>query len=321
MKIMKTVVIDGFEWGKRLAQLPRVGTCAVTAFYEHRMGAICQDTRYLLVPLDDHIVHRGDGIFESLSLTQGKILEFDAHMARLQRSAETLKIIPPLPWDSLREIIIDVAKVGNASNGSLKVLMGRGEGGMGVSPKECPKSSFYCVASKSKPLPESFWEKGLTACRSKIPAKHEFMAQIKSTNYLPNVIMTQEAEERGVKVSLSFDIDGYLAEAAIANVGIIDTQGVFVLPHFRYALPGTTALLAKSLAEEFLQVEMRNISEEEIFTAKELFILGTGPECVAITHYEGKAIGDGTPGAVGKKMRKLLHDALLEGGTVFMELS
>lgn len=316
---MKTRVIDGSEWGKRLVELPRIGTHDVTAFYEHRMGAICQDARYLLVPLDDHLVHRGDGIFESLALTQGKILELDAHMARLQRSAETLKIIPPLSWDCLREIIIDVAKTGNAPNGSLKVLMGRGEGGMGVSPKECPLASFYCVASKSKPLPESFWEKGLTACRSKLPAKHEFMAQIKSTNYLPNVLMTQEAEERGVKVSLSFDIHGYLAEAAIANVGLIDADGVFVLPHFRYALSGTTALLAKSLAEQFLPVAMRDISEEEIFKAKELFILGTGPECVAITHYEGKVIGDGTPGAVGKKIRKLLHDALLDGGTVFMD--
>jgi len=320
MKNMKTKIIDGLEWSKRLATLPRVGTCDVTAFYEHRMGAICKDTRYLLVPLDDHLVHRGDGIFESLSLAQGKILELDAHMERLQRSAEALEILAPLPWDDLCEIIIEVAKAGNAPHGSLKVLMGRGEGGMGISPKECPHASFYCVASRSKPLPESFWEKGISACRSKIPAKQEYMAQIKSTNYLPNVFMTQEAEKQGVKVSLSFDSSGYLAEAAIANVGMIDPQGVFVLPHFRHALPGTTALLAKSLAEKFLKVELRDTLEDDIFKAKELFILGTGPECVAITHYEGKAIGDGRPGAITKQMKELIHDALLAGGTKFMEI-
>ena len=312
--------IDGEQWAERLTQLPRIGTSDVTAFYEHRIGAICKDTRYLLVPLDDHLVHRGDGIFESLTLAQGKILELDAHMERLQRSAETLKITPPMQWQDMRQVLIEVAKAGNAPLGSLKVLMGRGEGGMGISPKECPQASFYCVASKSSPIPPSFWEKGLTACRSKIPAKHAYMAQIKSTNYLPNVFMAQEAEEQNVSVSLSFDLDGHLAEAAIANVALIDSSGVFVLPHFKHALPGTTALLAKSLAETFLRVETKNITEAELLQAKELFILGTGPECAAITHYQGSPIADGKVGPIAKKLKTLIHDDLIANGTVFMDI-
>ena len=133
--------------------------------------------------------------------------------------------------------------------------------------------------------------------------------------------MAQEAEERGVQVSISFDREGNLAEAAIANVGLIDTHGVFVLPHFRHALPGTTALLAQSLAEKIMKVDMRDISEQEILDARELFILGTGPECVAITHYEGKPIGDGVPGPIARQMKELIHDSLLAGGTAFMEIN
>lgn len=327
-----TKCIDGKEWAQRIEALPRVGTQNVTAFYEHRIGAICTDTRYLLVPLDDHLVHRGDGIFESLTLAYGKILELDAHIERLQRSAKRLGITLPLSWEEVRKIIIDVSHIGGAQHGSLKILVGRGEGGMGISPKECPEASFYCVASKGKVLPVSFWEKGLTACRSSVPAKQEYMAQIKSTNYLPNVFMAQEAEARGVDVSVSFDINGYLAEAAIANVAIVDKENCLVFPEFRHSLPGTTALLAKSLAEEFLCVAnnniaiknnllndvcMRDIQENEIFEAKEFLLLGTGPECVAITHYEGKAIGTGKPNIVAKTLKKCIHQALIDGGTDF----
>lgn len=315
---MTTPIISGDEWAKHLANLPRCGTSLITAFYEHRIDAICTDTRYLLAPLDDHLIHRGDGIFESLTLSEGKILELDAHMQRLQNSAEKLKLSPPKSWDELRQILIDVAKAGQESEGSLKVLMGRGEGGMGISPKECPKASFYCIASKSKRYPASFWEKGLKACRSQVPAKHAYLAQIKSTNYLPNVFMAMEAEERGVDVSISFDIHGNLAEAAIANVAILDARGHFVLPYFRNTLPGTTAILARNLASEFLEVGERDIREEEIYTAREMFLLGTGPECVAITHFEGKAIGTGVPGEVAHKLKALIHNALLSGGTPFM---
>ncbi len=312
-------IVDGETWREKLEALPRLSSSSVTAFYEHRIGAICKDVRYLLAPIDDHLVHRGDGIFESLKLDQGKILELDAHIQRLKRSAETLGLVSPLAWDELREIIIAVARAGGEPEGTLKLLMGRGEGGLGISPKECPVASFYCIAAKTNPLPASFWEKGLTACRSKIPAKSAFMAQIKSTNYLPNVFMAQEAEDRGVGVSICFDYNGYLAEAAIANVAMIDAKGVFVLPHFRHALPGTTALLAKSLAEECMQVEVRDIYEKELYDAKEILLLGTGPECVAITHYEGQAIGEGKPGKMAKMLRELIHTSLLTGGTPFLD--
>lgn len=314
---MATPIISGDEWALRVKNTPRKAENFVTAFYEHKIGAICTDPRQLRVPFDDHLVHRGDGIFESLTIAESKVLELDAHVARLNRSADKLKIIPPLPYPELRQIILDVAKAGNAPHGSIKVLMGRGEGGLGISPKECSLASFYCVAAKGNPPAPSFWEKGITACKSYIPAKQAFLAQIKSTNYLPNVFMAQEAEEKGVNVSISFDDEGFLGEAAIANVGIIDKNNIFVLPHFRRTLPGTTALMAKSIAETYMKTEMRDIREEEIFTAKEFLLFGTGSQCVAITHYEGKPIADGVPMENAKKLQKLIYKQLIEEGTPF----
>ena len=300
-------------------ELPRHGAANVTAFYEHRMGAICRDPHLLLVPLDDHMVHRGDAIFESLSLLEGRIIQLDAHLERMKHSADVLALEPPCPWEDVRRIIIDVAVTGGEPYGGLKVLLGRGCGGLGVDPAECSESSLYIVATRSRPMPESFWQKGLTAARSAIPAKQEWLAQIKSTNYLANALMTREAREKGVDVTFSFDENGFLAEAAIANVAMVDREGRMLMPEFRRALPGTTSLRAMELARAFMPVVLTDITEEILEQASEILVLGTTCECVAVTHYNGKPVGDGRPGPMADRLRHLLHDALVTGGVPFLK--
>lgn len=311
--------LDTEGWLARLRELSSPVAGQVLAFYEHRVGAICRDARLMMAPLDDHLVHRGDGVFESLRMAEGRILQLDAHMGRLKDSAAVLGLEPPCPWEEVRGILLDVARVAGERDGGLKLLLGRGQGGLGVDPRECPRASLYVVATRSHALPESFWEKGLTACRSAVPAKQEYLARIKSTNYLPNALMAREAAERGVDVSFSFDESGCLAEAAVANVAVVDGRGRLLLPQFRHALPGTTALLAADLAKTFMPVILTDIREDILYAASEILVLGTTPECVAVTHYEGQPVGDGRPGPVGRRLRQALHAALLAGGTPFSE--
>ncbi len=316
---MSVPVLDAAGWTARLMELPRAGAANVTAFYEHRMGAIGTDARLLLVPLDDHMVHRGDAIFESLTFLEGRIVQLDAHLERMKHSAARLELEPPCPWEEVRGIMLEVARVGGEPYGGLKVLLGRGCGGLGVDPAECPESSLYIVATKGHPLPESFWRKGLTAARSTVPAKQEWLAQIKSTNYLANALMAKEAREKGVDLTFSFDDEGYLAEAAIANVAMVDRQGRMLMPKFRHALPGTTSIRAMELAEAFMPVVITDITEEILEQASEILVLGTTCECVAVTHYNGKPVGDGRPGPMADRLRHLLHDALVTGGVPFLK--
>ena len=293
--------LNSEEWIGRLRGQPRPGEDKVLVFYDHRLRALCRDPRLMLLPLDDHMVHRGDGVFESLHVTQGRILEL------------------PCGWDELRDIVIGTASAGGEEHCAVKILLGRGCGGMGVDPAECPESSLFVIVTRSRPLPESFWEKGLTACRSSIPAKQPWLAGIKSTNYLPNALMTREARERGVDVSFSFDEHDFLAEAAIANVGVIDGRGRLLMPRFTHALPGTTALLAMEIAGTMMEVIITDITEEILYAASEILIFGTGPECVAVTRYEGKPVGNGRPGPSGRRLRSALHEALLAGGTPLLK--
>lgn len=142
-----------------------------------------------------------------------------------------------------------------------------------------------------KALPtEAFYEKGLTAFASAIPPKQEYLARIKSTNYLPNVFMAAEARQRGMDVAVTFDEDGHLGEAAIANVGIVDAEGRLCCPEGRRILPGTSMLAARKIAPQRLPVVERPIRREEIFTAREMLLFTSASLCVGISHFEGRPI-------------------------------
>ena len=310
-------VVDSDQWITRLMQCERPGAEAILAFYEHRIGAICRDPRLLLAPLDDHLVHRGDGVFETLRYVNKRILNLDNHIERLQNSANGLDIPLPCPVAKLREIILAVARAGKAPEGSLRLLMGRGPGGFGINPAECAATTLYVAAYRAHPRSDAWYARGLTACRSEVPVKPAMLARLKTTNYLPGVLMSLEAAKRGVDISFSFDADGCLAEAAIANVALVDAKGGLVLPEFRNALPGTTAKLAANLLKAEMPVEIRPVPEAELFTAREILVLGTAHECVGVCSYEGRPIGEGKPGPVALRLRGLLRTALLENGTPF----
>lgn len=308
--------LDTAAYMEKMLSIPRLGADKILAFYEHRVGAICRDAHCMLMPLDDHLAHRGDGIFESMKYEHGRIYQLDAHLERMERSAAGLMLTPPCTWSEMRKIILDVARATEQEAGLLRVLVGRGAGGFGIDPAECPEASLYIAAYVFTPKAQAWYEKGLTAFRSAIPAKQSYLARIKNANYVPNMMMVREAHERGMDVAFGFDRHGYLTEAAIANVAIVDADGVFAVPRFDNALAGTTVLRAMELMAKTMKVEQRNISEDEIKAAREVLMFGTSSDCVSIVAYEGLPIHDGKEGPVSKEVRALLQADLLEFGAV-----
>ena len=306
--------LDSQAYTQRMLAAPRPGADNILAFYDHRVGAIGTDPRLLLVPLDDHLCHRGDGVFESIAYRERRMFQLDAHMERMRNSAAGLKITPPCSWDFVREAILAVARAGGKDEGGMRILIGRGPGGFGIAPAECPEASLYITALRWKCPSEAWYAKGLTAFRSAIPAKQEYLARIKNANYLPNVLMAQEAQERGADLALSFNAKGFLAEAAIANVGIVTRDGVLACPDFQNTLPGTTLLAALDVAKTLMPTRFMDITEADIAEAREMLLFTSAPLVVGITHYEGKAIADGKTGPVAHALRqRLLEKQLAEG--------
>ena len=309
-----TAVLDSREYCDRLLGLPRPGAEKILAYYDARIGAIGVDPRYMLVPLDDHVTHRGDGVFETVKFSGGRLYLLDQHLARIRASAAAIFLEPPCPWEEIRNIAIDVAAAGKEPDGQMCILIGRGPGGFSIDPAECPRASLYMAAYRVAKRPESWFAAGVSGFRTSIPAKQPYLAKIKNTNYLPNMLMIREGKSRGADIPFCYDDQGFLAESAVANLCLVDRDGVLVAPELTHALAGTTMLRALELLRGVLPVATRNITEDDVFGAAEILLLGTGPDCVAVVAYEGRPIGAGRPGPVSERLRRLIAGDIQANG-------
>ncbi len=310
-------VMESEDYLKKMLSVRRPGVDDVLAFYEHRVGAVCRDPKMMLIPLDDHIVHRGDGIFETMKYAGRKLYQLDAHLSRMKRGAEAIGLMPPCTWDRLREIILEVCAAGGEDNGLVRVLLGRGPGGFGIDPRECPAPSLYVVSYRFTPKPQQWYDKGATAFRCSIPAKQDWIAQIKSVNYLPNVLMKREATENGYDYPICFDEFGFMAEGATENMAIVDQEGTLVIPEFSNALAGTTLIRAVELLAGRVKAFFRKVSEQELYDAREILVFGTTGDCLPIVRYNGKPIHDVRPGPVCLLARELIVKDIAETGVSF----
>ncbi len=314
---VKTPILDSQEYCERLCAGPRPGAEKIFAFYDHRSGAIGRDPRHMRIPLDDHLVHRGDGVFETLKYLDRKLYQLDAHLERMEMSAKYIYLNAPCGWDRVRELVIEVAQAAGKDQGMVRMLLGRGPGGFGIDPFECPVPSLYIVAYAFKPKPESVFEQGVTAFRTSIPAKQSWFARIKSTDYLPNMLMKREALEKGYDFALCFDEQGYLAEGAVENICLVDSQGRLIVPELTNALRGTTLMRAVDLIQPEAPVVFRPVHEDEIYGARELILIGTTIDALSVVRYNDHPIHDVRPGPVSRRIRELLQADLQATGTPF----
>jgi len=300
---------------RAMLDVERPGASEVQAFYEHRVGLICTDPALMLMPWDDHLVHRGDGVFEAMKFVDGRLYQLDPHLARMRRSSSSIFLEPPCSFDEMRGLILEVCRAGGRLTGMLRVFLGRGPGGFGVYPSECPETSLYIVATDLHQPKPFFYEQGVTAFRTSIPAKQSYLATIKSIDYLPNVLMKREAQEKGYDFPFCFDRNDCLAEGATENVCIVNKDGHLVIPEFTNALAGTTLMRAVDLIKaEMPSVTFRSISEEDIYLAREVIIVGTTGDAIPVVRFNGQPIHDVRPGPVCRRIRELIQQDIRENG-------
>lgn len=268
----------------------------------------------MTVPVDDHQVHRGDAVFEAIKVAHGKPYLLNSHLDRLQKSAESLSIPWPHSRPELTSILTQMIKIKSATNGVFRVFLSRGPGNFSTNPYDSVGSQFFIVLTKYHPLSEEKYLQGAKAGKSAIEPKSSFWTQIKTCNYLPNVLMKKEAVDRQLDFTFGFDSKGFLTESSTENVILVDEYSNLVRPEGHHILKGTTMTRAFELFHSRLKefhvskILERNISEIEIFKAKELMIVGTTWDVLALNEYEGKKIGSGRAGPVALELRRLLKE-------------
>jgi len=255
----------------------------------------------------DHGLLYGDGVFEGIRIYSGRIFELQAHIERLYNSAKVIRLVVPMSEQKLIKATEKTVEANDVIDGYIRLVVTRGVGTLGLNPFICEKSKLIIIADNIQLYPEELYEKGMKVISATTVRSHPLSLppQIKSLNYLNNIMAKIEALDNNVPEAVMYNHEGYVAEATGDNVFIVK-KGVILTPLVEAgALGGITRSVVIRLAkEENFEVVERNLIRFDLYTCDEFFLTGTAAEVIGIIDIDGRVIGDGSPGPITKLLRK-----------------
>jgi 4-amino-4-deoxychorismate lyase len=285
-----------------------------SAFYSSQLGGVVTDPALMVIPFDDHMVHRGHGIFDTAGLVEGRIYDLEAHLDRFLRSAERSKLALAGSREEMRDIIVKTAAASGQRDGAIRYWLSSGPGSLELSPAAGAQPGFFVIIFGGLAYPDRWYTQGLRVMTTTYPIKPPLYAITKATNYLPNVLMQMEAKEAGLDNGVFIDESGYVGESSNMNVAFVTADGVFTHPKFDHILSGCTSLrlleLAPALKKQGLltAVEVRDIPVAEARASREMVLLGSSIKVAPIVQWDDQRIGDGRPGPVASALLGLLDE-------------
>ena len=280
------------------------------AFYSSQLGGIVTDPALMVIPFDDHMVHRGHGVFDTAAIVDGKIYDLEAHLDRFVRSARTSRLTLPCAREEMRDIIARTAAASGKRDGSIRYWISAGPGSLGLPPAAGAEPGFFVMIHAGLAYPDSWYSKGLRVMTTTYPIKPPLYAVTKSTNYLPNILMQMEAQEAGLDNGVFVDEAGNVGESSNMNVAFVTRDGVLKHPKFDHILSGCTSLrlleLARGLEGKLRGVEVCDVPVAEARGAREMLLIGSSIKVAPIVEWDGKPIGDGTPGPIARALFDVL---------------
>ncbi|MEO8464749.1 MAG: aminotransferase class IV [Gammaproteobacteria bacterium] len=289
------------------------------AFYSSQLAGIVTDPALMVIPFDDHMVHRGHGIFDTAALVGGKIYDLEAHLDRFFGSAERSRLKVPSPRAELRDIIVRTAAVSGLRDGAIRYWLSSGPGSFEFVPAASAEPGFFVMVFDGLAYPERWYTDGLRVMTTTYPIKPPLYAITKATNYLPNVLMQMEAKAAGLDNGVFIDAAGNVGESSNMNVAFVTRDGVLRHPKFEQVLRGCTSLrlldLARSLVGRGLLtgVEVCDVPLADGRAAREMLLIGSSIKVAPIVEWDGKPIGDGKPGPAARALLELLENDMRSG--------
>jgi branched-chain amino acid aminotransferase group I len=276
-----------------------------------------------LVPRDearvsvfDSVVQGGDAVWEGLRVYDGRVFALDRHLDRLFASAHALRFEGPPSRDEVRRAVVDTFVANDMYDGAhARLTLTRGpKVTSGMSPAHNRAGCSLIVLAEWKPpvFDPAGIELITSSVRRNSPATLD--SKIHHNNLLNNILAKIEADVAGVDDALMLDLQGFVAETNATNVFLV-RGGALVTPHADACLPGITRAIVLELAvENGVRAEERNVSLSEVYTAEEVFTVGTMGELTPVLKVDGRVIGGGQIGPVTTRLRDLHRERTKEEG-------
>jgi len=258
------------------------------------------------IPVLDRGFVFGDGVYEVIPVYSRHPFRLAEHLRRLQRSLDGIRLANPLPDAEWTRLIRDIVARNAGDDQSVYLQVTRGAAKRA---HEFPQATPPTVFMMSNPLvtpPREQVENGV-ACITATDFRW-LKCDVKSVSLLGNCLLKQLAIDAGAAEVILFR-DGYLTEASACNVFAVRNGVLLAPPKNHLILPGITYdVVLEIAAANKLPCEVREVPEHEVRSAQEIWITSSTKEVLAVTKLDGRAVGDGKPGALFRRVHALYQD-------------
>ncbi|MDD5196231.1 MAG: branched-chain-amino-acid transaminase [Candidatus Omnitrophica bacterium] len=264
------------------------------------------------VSVFDHGLLYGDGVFEGIRSYSRLVFKLKEHIDRLFESARSIMLKPPLTKEGLIKAVILTLKKNNLKDAYIRLVVTRGEGDLGLDPRKCNgNATVIIITDKIALYPEALYKKGLKIVT--VPTVRNLPEalnpQIKSLNYLNNILAKIEAVNAGSDEAIMLDSLGYVAECTGDNIFIVKGKHLYTPPQCMGTLRGITRDAVLEIArKEKIPAHEHVITRHEVYISDECFLTGTAAEIIPVVTVDGRVIGDGKPGKLTSLLLKKFRE-------------
>lgn len=246
----------------------------------------------------DHGLLYGDGVFEGLRFYNGRIFRCDAHLERLAASASAIGLNIPMNDAALTQAMDQTIEASGQANGYIRLIVTRGNGPLGINPESCSNPRVIIIIDQLALVSPDIVQHGAAViiAKTRRMSSAQLDPTIKSLNYLNNIMARAEANKAGVEEAIMLNMEGRVAEGSADNVFIVQSGNLLTPPTSEGALAGITrqAILdiASSLQIQWLETPLQ---PEDLFSADECFLTGTGAELIPVRRIDDVEFGADRP--------------------------
>ena len=251
-----------------------------------------------------------DGVYEVTSVLGGKLIDFDGHAVRLQRSLDELEMASPVTKDELLAIHRELVAQNGIDEGMVYLQITRGAPGdrdfVFPDPEQTP--STIVLFTQNKP---GLADNPAARVGMKVISIEDIRwgrRDIKTVQLLYPSMGKMMARKAGADDAWLVE-DGFVTEGTSNNVYIVKGGKIITRPRSNHILHGITRAAVLRFAEEAqMEVEERVFTIDEAKQADEAFITSASAFVMPVVQIDGVTLGDGTPGKVAPRLREIYLD-------------
>jgi branched-chain amino acid aminotransferase len=259
-----------------------------------------------VISVFDHGFLYGDGVYETLRAYNGRIFMLSQHLARLQRSGNLIGLDIPIPEKDWPALLNEAIRRNGLTDAYLRITVSRGEGAIGLDPSLCRRPTVVIMAMPFQPYPSDLFREGVKLIIAHVrrnPAT-ALSPQIKSLNFLNNILAKREALQAGAFDALMLNVEGHLTECTASNLFFVRTGRLFTPSVACGILDGITREVVLLLArEQGIPAEEGVYEAEALKQAEECFLTNTSMEIMPACQINNLSVGTGMPGSLTMRLQ------------------